>query len=171
MSVQQFWNLSQLQGVFTCPKCTNLCQNFLTETCKQRLKLPSVDYVVQNWALAIMLKALPLVHFWHVLLLKEQMMTYVRKTLKTLVLSVQNRLISSEICLKITTKSAVFLPVAFQPSLPRKFPRNSHEVGRFFHNFVPKNHGKFDFLFRDLSEALYIKKALLLQGAKPGPSD
>ena len=48
-------------------------------------KLPGVDYVVKNWALAMMLKALPLVHFWSVLLLKEQMMTSVRKTLKTLV--------------------------------------------------------------------------------------
>ena len=47
--------------------------------------LPGVDYVVKNWALAMMLKALPLVHFWSVLLLKEQMMTSVRKTLKTLV--------------------------------------------------------------------------------------
>ena len=48
-------------------------------------KLPGVDYAAKNWALAMMLKALPLVHFWSVLLLKEQMMTSVRKTLKTLV--------------------------------------------------------------------------------------
>ena len=48
-------------------------------------KLPGVDYVAKNWALAMMLKALPLVHFWRVLLLKEQIMTSVRKTLKTLV--------------------------------------------------------------------------------------
>ena len=48
-------------------------------------KLPGVDYVAKNWALAMMLKALPLVHFWSVLLLKEQMITSVRKTLKTLV--------------------------------------------------------------------------------------
>ena len=48
-------------------------------------KLPGVHYVVKNWALAMMLKALPLVHFWSVLLLKEQMMTSVRKTLKMLV--------------------------------------------------------------------------------------
>ena len=48
-------------------------------------KLPGVDYVVKNWALAMMLKALSLVHFWNVLLLKEQMMTSFRKTLKMLV--------------------------------------------------------------------------------------
>ena len=29
-------------------------------------KLPSVDYVAKNWELAMMLKALPLVHFWSV---------------------------------------------------------------------------------------------------------
>ena len=48
-------------------------------------KLPGVDYVAKNWALSIMLKALPLVHLWSVLLLKEQMMTSVRKTSKPLV--------------------------------------------------------------------------------------
>ena len=47
--------------------------------------LPGVDCVAKNWALAMMLKALPLVHFWSLLLLKEQMMTSVRKTLKRLV--------------------------------------------------------------------------------------
>ena len=46
-------------------------------------KLPGVDYVAKNWALAMMLMALPLVHFWRVLLLKEQMMISVKKTLKT----------------------------------------------------------------------------------------
>ena len=50
-------------------------------------KLPGVDYVAKNWALAMMLKALLLVHFWSVLLLKEQMMTSVRKPFKTLVSS------------------------------------------------------------------------------------
>ena len=32
MSVQQFW---KLLGVFTCHKLANLCQNFVTEMCKQ----------------------------------------------------------------------------------------------------------------------------------------
>ena len=36
MSVRQFWNLTQLLGIFTCCKLANLCQNFITETCKQR---------------------------------------------------------------------------------------------------------------------------------------
>ena len=41
--------------------------------------LAGVDYITKNWALAMMLKVLPLVHFWSVLLLKEQMTTSVRK--------------------------------------------------------------------------------------------
>ena len=77
-------------------------------------KLPGVDYVAKNWALAMMLKALPLVHFWSVLLLKEQMMTSVRKTLKTLVWSAQNRSISCKI-----------------------FPENNHKIRRFFTDCFP----------------------------------
>ena len=42
------------------------------------LKLPGIDCVAKNWALAMMLKALPLVHFWSILLLKEQMVTSVK---------------------------------------------------------------------------------------------
>ena len=79
--------------------------------CKQRsetLKLPGVDYVAKNWALAMMLKALPLVQLWSILLLKEQMMTSIRKTLQTLVWSVQNQSISNEVFPKITAKSAFF---------------------------------------------------------------
>ena len=48
-------------------------------------KLPGVDYVAKNWALAMMLTALPLVLVWSVLLLREQMMTSVQKTFKVLV--------------------------------------------------------------------------------------
>ena len=36
------------------------------------MNLAVVEYIMKNWALAMMLKALPLVHFWSVLLLKEQ---------------------------------------------------------------------------------------------------
>ena len=116
-------------------------------------KLPGVDYVVKNWALAMMLKALPMVHFWSALLLKEQMMTSVRKTLKTPVWSAKHQSISSEICPEITTKSTIFIQIAFRPSF-RKFPRNSRKIVRFFRDFVPKNPAKFDFFFCDLSEAL-----------------
>ena len=56
-----------------------------TSSLKHANNLPGVDYVAKNWALAMMLKALLLVHFWSLLLLKEQVLTSVRKTLKTLV--------------------------------------------------------------------------------------
>ena len=102
----------------------------------------------------MMLKALTLVHFWSVLLLKEQMMTSARKRLKSLVWSAQNWSISREICLENNHKMGRFLPIAFWWSLPRKLPWNSREIGRFFREFVPKNPAKFDFFFRDLSEAL-----------------
>ena len=103
-----------------------------------------------------MLKALPLVHFCSVLLLKEQTMTSVRKMLKTLVWSAQSRLISSEICLKNNYKIHHFLPIAFWWSLPWKLPQNCLEISWFFREFIPKNPAKFDFFFRDLSEALLI---------------
>ena len=69
----------------------------MCKQCPETPKLPGEDYVVKNLAIAMMLKALPLVQFWSVLLLKEQMMTSVRKTLKTLVWSAQNRSISNAV--------------------------------------------------------------------------
>ena len=117
--------------------------------CKQHPETTRRRLSCKKLGLAMMLKALPLVHFWSVLLLKEQMMTSVRKMLNMLVLSAQNRSISSEICLEKRS---------YWWSLPRKLPRNSCEIGRFFHEFVPKNPAKLDFFFRDLSDALgYIK--------------
>ena len=78
----------------------------------------------------MMLKALPLVHIWSVLLLKEQMMTSVRKTLKTLVWLAQNRSISSEICPENNHKIRCFFtdcfPAKFAPKIRAKsadFPR------------------------------------------------
>ena len=71
-----------------------------------------------------MLKTLPLVFFWSVLLLKEQMMTSVRKTVKMLVWSAQNRSTSGKICLENNHKIGRFLRIAFWWSLPRKLPRN-----------------------------------------------
>ena len=101
----------------------------------------------------MMLKALPLVHFWSVLLLKEEMMTSVRKTLKMLV---QNRSISREICLENNHKIGRFLPITFGEVCPE----NSREISRFFREFVPKNPTKFDFFFRDLSEALNVESPI-----------
>ena len=153
MSVQHFWNLSQLLRLFTCCKLANLSWNFVTEMCKQSPKLPGIDYVAKNWVLAMMVKALPLVHFWSILFLKEQMMTSVRKTLKALVWSVQNQWIAREICPKNNHKICRF----FTDCSSVKFAsENSSKIDPFFHKFVPKNPTKFDFFFCDLSEALSV---------------
>ena len=148
MSVQHIWNLFQLLGLFTCRKLANLSWNVQT------------NYFAKNWALAMMLKALPLVHFWSVLLLKEQMMTSVRKTLKRLVWSAQNRSISSQICLENNHKIGCFFTDCFSVKFA---PKNSREISRFFREFVPKNPAKFDFFFRDLSEALLTRQTPLHQ--------
>ena len=79
-------------------------------------KLPGVDYVAKNCALAMMLKALPLVHFWSALLLKEQ---------KRLKCWSDQRKFLVKLALKITTKSAVFYRLLFGEVCPE----NSHEIG------------------------------------------
>ena len=86
------------------------------------LKPTGIDYVAKNWALAMMLKALLLVRFWSILLLKEQMMTSVRKTFKTLVSSAQNRSICSEICPENNHKTGRFLPILLFGEFPLKIP-------------------------------------------------
>ena len=153
MSVQHIWNFSQLLGLFTCCKLLNLSWNFVTETCKQRsetLKLPGVDYVAKNWALAMMLKALPLVHFWSILLLREQMMTSVRKTFKMLVWSAQNRSISSEFSLKISIKMGCFYGLRFSKFAPKIFSKLADFSANLSLNILPN----FTF-FHDLLEAMH----------------
>ena len=148
MSLQQFWNLSQLLGVFTCRKLANLCQNFVTEMCKNNVpKLPGVDYVAK----------IMLVHFWSVLLLKEQMMNSVRKMLKMLVRSAQNRLISSEICPENNHKICRYLPIAFRPSLPLKIPA---KMADFSAISSPKNPAKFDFFPQSIRSPVNVKASV-----------
>ena len=120
------------------------------------MKLTGIDYVVKNWALTMMLKALLLVRFWSVLLLKEQMMTSVRKTLKTPVSSAQNRSICSEICPENNYKIGRFLPIAFWWSWPRKFPQN----WPIFHEFVPENPVKFDIFSTTYRKPCYAELSL-----------
>ena len=160
MSVQHFWNLSQLLGLFTCRKLANLSQNFVTEMCKQHPETTRRRLCCEKLGTSHDLKALPLVHFWSVLLLKEQMTTSVRKTLKTLVWSAKNRSISIEICLENNHKIRRFFtdcfPAKFAPKIPPKFPRNRS----IFPRFCPKSPAKFNFFFRDLSEGLHCGQDL-----------
>ena len=85
MSVQHFETYFSYWGYLLALNLQIYLETLSVRRANNAPKLPGVDYVAKNWALAMMLKALPLVHFWSVLLLKEQMMTSVRKTLKRLV--------------------------------------------------------------------------------------
>ena len=82
----------------------------------------------KNWALAMMLKALPLAHFWSILLLKEEMMIFVKKTLK--MLKCKTNPFPGTFVLKIPTKSVFLYQLffcevcfcEFPPENPTKFP-------------------------------------------------
>ena len=88
------------------------------------------------------LKAFALVHFWSVLLLKEQMMTAEHlKTVKNAGLI--SRSISSEFSLKITPKLAVF----YQLFLGEVCPKNSQEIGQVSGNLSLKILQKFYLFF------------------------
>ena len=102
----------------------------------------------------MMLKALPLVHFWSVLLLKEQMMTSVRKMFKTLVWSAQNRSISSEICLENNHRIRRFLRSKVAPKIPAKLANSSRNLSLK----IPRNLT----FFCNLSEALLVGELIKL---------
>ena len=127
------------------------------ETSSLKCANNGVDYVAKNWALAMMLKALPLVHFWSILLLKEQMMTSVRKTFKTLVSSAQNRSICSEICPENNHKIGCFLPILLFGEICLE---NSRKIGQFFHKFVPETPMKFDIFSMTYQKPCYVQLSL-----------
>ena len=152
MSIQHIWNLFQLLGLFTCRKLATLSWNFVTETCKQ---LPGVDYVTKNWALAMMLKALPLVYFRSVLLLKERMMTSVRRTWKRCSDERKTDRFLAKFALKITTKSAVFYRLLFGEVCPensREIPAKTADFSANFSLNIPRN--------LTFSFAIYLKPCL-----------
>ena len=76
------------------------------------------------------------------------------KCYKSVLESVKNQSLSSEICSGSSHKIGRSLPIVFQQNWLQKFLQNSREIGRFFSEFVPENPTKFDFFLRDLSEAL-----------------
>ena len=136
MSVQHIWNLFQLLELFTCCKLANLSSNFVTETCKQRSKTTRRQLCCKKLGTSHDVKGFAIGSFLE--RLKEQMITSVRKTQKTLVWSAQNRWIASEtkICLENNRKIGCLLQIALWRSLPWNFPRicpqKSHEIWLFF---------------------------------------
>ena len=143
MSVQHFWNLYQLLGPFTRRKHVNLSWNFVTVTYKQRPESTRCRLCCENLGTSYNIEGFAIGSFLERTVVERS--NNQRKTDRFL----------AKFTLKIITKSAVFLPIAFRPSLPPKFPRNSREIGRFFHDFVPTNPVKFDFF-----PAIYQKSCI-----------
>ena len=85
--------------------------------------------VAKNWALTIMLIALAFAHFSSELLLKEQMIIPVKKTLKTLVMSMQDWSILAKFAKRNPAKSSVFYWVSWG-SFPPKFPVKSADFSK-----------------------------------------
>ena len=110
--------------------------NFVIETCNQCPETTRRDYVAKNWALAMMLKALPLVHFWSVLLLKEQMMTSVRKTLNQ---RKTDRFLA-KFALENNHKIGRYLPISLL--FGKVCPENSREIHGKSADFSAKNTGE-----------------------------
>ena len=85
--------------------------------------------VAKSWPLTIMLIALAFAHFSSELLLKEQMIMPVKKTLNNAG-HIDAKLIDfSEICQKKSTEIGCFFTDCF---LVKFSPEISHEIGRFF---------------------------------------
>ena len=97
--------------------------------------------VAKNWALTITLTALAFGHFSSELLLKEQMIIPVKKTLNNAG-HIDAKLIDfSEICQKKSSEIGCFLLIVSWRSFPRNFPWNRPICLRI----CPENPSKFDF--------------------------
>ena len=98
--------------------------------------------VAKNWALTIMLTALAFAHFSSELLLKEQMIIPVKKTLNNAG-HIDAKLIDfSEIYQKKSSEIGSFLLIVSWRSFPLKFPVKSADFSK---NLPPENPLKFDF--------------------------
>ena len=92
--------------------------------------------VAKDWALTIMLKALAFAHFSSELLLKEQMIISVKKTLNNAG-HIDAKLIDiSEICQKKSSEIGSFLLIVSWRSFPLKFPAKSVDFSANF-DFSP----------------------------------
>ena len=81
--------------------------------------------VAKNWALTIMLTALEFAHFSSELLLREQMIIPVKKTLNNAGHIYAKLIDFSEICPKKSSEIGCFLLIVSWQSFPLKFPVKS----------------------------------------------
>ena len=95
--------------------------------------------VAKNWALTIMLIALAFAHFSSELLLKEQMIIPVKKTLNNAG-HIDAKLIDfSEICQKKSSEIGCFLLIVSWRSFPPKFPVKSADFSKNLPLKIPRN--------------------------------
>ena len=94
-------------------------------------KLPGVDYVVENWFISEAYCC------W-----KSKWWPLLEKRLKCRSDQRKTDWFLAKFALKITAKSAVFLPIAFRPSLPPKISAKSADFSAIL---SPNNPMKFDF--------------------------
>ena len=131
MPIQHIWNLCRPLGMFNCRKLANLSCNFITTSSKQRPKTIRSKLCCGKLDTSHDVKSFAIGSF----LEHSKWLSQLKKTLNTLVKSVQNLSISRQIC-----------------------PENFHELGRFLPKIsanlslkIPRNLHVF---FRNLSEAL-----------------
>ena len=123
-------------GVFTCHKLANLCQNFVTETCKRRPKTTRHRLCCEKLGTSHDVKGFVIGSFLEHIVVERANDDLCLKNVKKAGLISQS--ISSEFSLKITTKLAVF----FQLFLGEVCPENCCEIGRFSGNLslkIPQN--------------------------------
>ena len=157
MSVQQFWNLSKLLGVFTCCKVANLCQNLVTETCKQRSETTRHRLCCKKLGTSHDVKGFAIASFLEHIVVERAMMTSVKNTLKMLVWLAQKRSISSEICPE-QPQNPLFFTDCFPAKFAPKIPVKSADFSAILSLKIPQNLT----CFRDLSEALYKDRCSLV---------
>ena len=86
--------------------------------------------VAKNWALTIMLIALAFAYFSSKLLLKEQMIIPVKKTLNNAGHIDAELIDFSEICQKKSSEIGCFLLIVYWRSFPPKFPVKSADFSK-----------------------------------------
>ena len=118
--------MSQLLGVFTCRKLANLCQNFVTEPSKQRSETTRRRLCCEKLGTSHHVKGFAIGSF-----LERIVVERAEKPIDLLRNLPENN-----------HKFRRF----FTDCFPAKFAlKISHEIDRFFRDFVPKNPVKFDF--------------------------
>ena len=145
MSVQHIWTYFSYRGYLLAVNLQIYLRTSWLKRANKVPKLPGVDYVVKNWALAIMLKALPLVPgfisgaycCW-----KSKWWPLLEKRLKRWSDQRKTDWFLAKFALKITTKWAVFYRLLFGEVCPensREIPAKSADFSANLSLKIPRN--------------------------------